>query len=479
MRANNKLSVIIFLFFTFWSQSMWSQSELTLEQCIKIALENSLSIKSSEINLKNNAIDVKSAKHARYPNLSTGTNVFWNFGRTIDPTTNTFSTNTFFNNGLSINSNALIYDGGAMQSNIKKAMNDAKALEKDLQQTKNDLALNVATLYLNALFAKENIATAQLNTNQSKSTLTQIQILVNAGSRPQNELLDVEAQIANDEQAVLVAKNNYTNALSQLKQVMLVNNEFDVVSQAKIDLTTDPDLVTMDELYKSALTTQYGIEAEELRLKSRDLDVKIAQAQRMPTLGVGANIQTNYSNLGQTITGIKNIRQEQPIEITIPGFPKQTGTIGIENQIPIFEKANYLKQFDNNLSLGAGFNINIPILNNYRTSAGIQKAKLSRESANIALENSKQDLKVRVQRALTDARAAKGAVITSEKVVAANQASFDNATKRYQLGVLNTLDLATARTRLDNAKNNLLIAKFDHLFKVKIVEFYQGKSITL
>ncbi len=469
----------VFIISLFVSSMGYGQESWTLEKCIKIALDNNLNIKSSKINLENNEIDIKLSKNARYPNLSVGTNVFWNFGRTIDPTTNSFSTSTFFNNGLNINSNVPLYDGGAMQYNIKKSINDGKALQKDLDQIKNDIALNVASLYLNALFAKEQIEIAQTNLNLSKSNIAQLQTLIKLGNRAQNDALDLEAQIANEEQSILVAKNNYINALMQLKQAMLVNDEFDVIAKADIDLTTDPEIVTLDELYKSALLTQHGITADELRLSSRDLDLKIAKAQRLPTLGAGANIGTNYSNLGQTLKGTQVVKQEQPIDITVPGFPSQKGVIAFENQIPLFEKANYFRQFDNNLSYGVGFSINMPILTNYRTSASIQRAKLNIESSNIALENKKQDLKVRVQRALSDAIAAKGAVKAAEKALLANQASYDNANKRFQLGAINTFDLANSKTRLDNAKNNLLIAKYDHLFKVKIVEFYQGKSISL
>jgi outer membrane protein len=459
--------------------SLFGQEVWPLTKCVQTAWDNNLTIQSAELNLKNNAIDVKLAEQARYPSLSAGSNVFWNFGRTIDPTTNEFINSTFFNNGLQLNTGVTLYNGGAIKNNLLKAKNTTKALSKDVEQTKNDIALNVASLYLNALFSKENVTISEANVNQSKTSLTQIQTLIRAGSRAQNEVLDIEAQLANDEQTLLTNKNSFINAIMQLKQAMLINEDIDVIAPQGISLNTDPDLMTFDELYKTALTTQHNIEADELRIKGAELDMKIAKAGSLPTVGVGGNIASNYSNRGQFIDGFQNIKQSQNVEIDIPNFPKTNATLNFENQIPILKKANYFKQFNNNLSYGVGFNVNMPIFNNYQNKASIERAKLNRESAMLNLENKKQDLRVRVQKALTDAKAAKNAVVAAEKSVSANQAAFDNANKKYTLGTINSFDLTTARTRLDNAKNNLVISKYDHIFKVKIVELYQGKAISL
>jgi outer membrane protein len=456
------------------AQEVWP-----LAKCIQTAWNNNLAIQSAKLNLKSNAIDVKVAEQAKYPTLSAGSNVSWNFGRTIDPTTNEFINSTFFNNGLNLNSGVTLYNGGAIKNNVLKSQNTTKALNEDLEQTKNDIALNVASLYLNALFAKENQAIAEANVKQSNTSLSQIQTLIRTGNRAPNEVLDIEAQLATDEQSLLNNRNSYINAIMQLKQAMLINDDIDIEAPNGVVLSTDADLLTFDEVYKSALTSQHNIAADEIRLIGTDLDIKIANANNLPTVGFGGSLGTNYSNKGQYIDGFETVRQSQTFEVEIPNFPKQNAILSSDYQVPILKKSNYFKQFQNNLSYGVGFNINMPIFNNYQSKASVQRAKLNKENVMVNLENKKQDLRVRVQKALTDAKAAKGAVVAAEKSVTANQAAFDNASKRFSLGSINSFDLTTARTRLDNAKNNLVIAKYDHIFKVKIVEFYQGKSITL
>jgi outer membrane protein len=469
------LSFMLALFFCF---SLGAQDEVwSLQKCVQTALENNLSIKSSAISLKSNEVDIKSAKYARYPTLGVGSDIYWNFGRTIDPTSNTFTTETFLRNGLNLNTGAVLFNGFVIKNRILQSNVQNEALKEDLLQLQNDIALNIATLYLNTLFAKENLAIANANLTLSQNALTQAQIFVKAGSKAPNETLDLEAQLANDEQNLLVASNNLINAKMQLKQLMIVNEDFDVMVPENITLSNESDLLSLDEVYKIALKTQHGISAEELKVRGSEIAIDIAKGQRYPRVTVGGSLGSNYSNQGLKFVGLEEKTSIQ--KILVPAISPNPIDITTFQKSPIAEKSNYFYQFDNNLSYGVGFSVNMPILNNYETSAGIEKAKLNNAASLLSLETKKQTLKVNVQQSLTDAKAAKAKLVASEKSLKANQAAFDNANKRFQLGGITSLDLTNARTRLDNAKNNLIIAKYDHIFKVKILDFYLGKGISL
>jgi outer membrane protein len=468
-----QLFITVLLILSFASaqgQTIWS-----LEKCVKTALDNNLNIQSSNLSIKSNDIDIKSAEQARYPNLSVGSNVYWNFGRTIDPTSNTFTTETFFRNGLTLNTGATLFNGFVIKNSIAQANTKGKALQEDLQQMQRDIALNVATYYLNAIFSKENLTIANNNLALTKNSLNQLQTMVKLGSKAPNETLDLEAQLANDEQNVLVANNSFINAKMQLKQLMLVNEDFDV-QVPNVELQNDTDIMQFDELYDKAMKNHHGIMADEYRLKSADLGIKIAKGQRYPTISIGGSLGTNYSNQYKILGGFNKDTLSQ--EVFIDKNPTPITITSIQNS-PIFKGVKYLDQFNNNLSYGVGFNINMPILNNYATTAGIEKAKIGSESAQLSLETKKQTLKISVQQSLTDARAAKLKLAAAEKALVANQAAYDNANKRFTLGGITSFDLINARTRLDNAKNNLLIAKYDHVFKVKVLDFYLGKGISL
>jgi outer membrane protein len=462
---------ILSLSFTYvHAQQVWS-----MEKCVNTALENNLTIKSANLNLENNAVEIKSANHARYPNLSVGSDVYWNFGRTIDPTSNSFTTETFFRNGLSLNTGATLFNGFAINNTIKQANTNKEALQQDLEQIKRDIALNVATYYLNALFAKENLIIANSNLALTKNSLSQIQTMVKLGSKAPNETLDIEAQLATDEQNVLVANNSFINAKMQLRQLMLVNEDFDV-QVPNVTVNNETALMQFDELYNAAVKNHHGIMADGYRVKSAGFGVKIAEGQRYPSINVGGNLGTNYSNQGKVILGSESVPFTQ--EVFIDNNPAPINITSFRD-VPIIGDSKYFNQFDQNLSYGVGFSVNMPILTNYRTTAGIEKAKIARKNAELSLETKKQTLAINVQQSLTDANAAKLKLAASEKALTANQAAFDNANKKFALGSITSFDLINARTRLDNAKNNLLIAKYDHIFKVKVLDFYLGKGISL
>lgn len=182
-----------------------------------------------------------------------------------------------------------LFNGFAINNTIKQSNSNVSAAKEDIQQTQNDIALNVASFYLNALFAKENLAIARANLEMSRNTMNQIQTLVKSGARAANEALDVEAQLAIDEQALLTAENNYTIAKMQMRQLMLIDQDIDVEMHGSIEMMTDPMLVEFDEIYRGALSTQRSIAAGEYRVKSADLGVKIAQGQKYPSVSVGAH----------------------------------------------------------------------------------------------------------------------------------------------------------------------------------------------
>ncbi len=469
-----KQLIVIALFFLSYASSK-AQTIWSLEKCVKTALENNLNIQSSNLNIKSNDIDVKSAEQARYPNLSVGSNVYWNFGRTIDPTSNTFTTETFFRNGLSLNTGATLFNGFVIKNSIKQANERGKALQEDLEQMQRDISLNVATYYLNAIFSKENLTIASSNLALTKNSLNQMETMVKLGSKAPNETLDLEAQLANDEQNVLVANNSFINAKMQLRQLMLVNEDFDV-QVPNIEVENDTDIMQFEEIYDQAVINHHGILADAHRLISTELGIKIAKGQRYPVITIGGNLGTNYSNQGRVILGTEQVPFTQQVFIDNNPTPVNIKSF---RDVPIIGDSKYFNQFNNNLSYGVGFNINVPILNNYATTGGIEKAKINNKSALLSLETKKQNLKISVQQSLTDARAAKLKLAAAEKTLGANQAAYDNANKRFTLGGITSFDLINARTRLDNAKNNLLIAKYDYVFKVKVLDFYLGKGISL
>jgi len=334
----------------------------------------------------------------------------------------------------------------------------------------------VANTYLNALFAEENLKIFESQLQTSNEQLSQIQKLISAGVRPANESLDILAQIATNEQNIISAENNEQIALLNLKQ--LLNLEPNVVmvleTPNQVEITNDPDLLTFDEVYRSALQNQPNVKAAEMRINSAEIDEKISRAGLLPNLSIGGAIGSNYSNQGRRVTGTESVLRSQ--EVFINGMPI---TIETPIDIPNLENTPYLNQIDENLSYGIGLNLNYPIYNNYATKAGIERSKLNIINAQTQAEIQKNNLKTTVQQAIADAKAARRKLNASERSLEAQQASFSNAEKRFNAGTINSFEYVTIKNALAQAEVNAVLSKYEYLFALKIIDFYMGKSIKI
>jgi len=455
------------------AQELWD-----LEKCVNHAWSHSLNLIQSEYNERFESINLTQAKHARNPNVNGSVGVGLNFGRSLDPTTNGFSTKSFLSNQYSLSAGMTLFNGFRIRNQLKQSGMNLDAAQKDTEQLKRDIALDVASAYLNALFAQESMNTARNVLNLSSEQLSQVDKLIAAGSRPRNERLELLAQIATNEQELITNENNLNIALLSLKQLMNYNIETDiklvVPDENAITLFSDPDLLTFAEVYQMALTNQPFIEAGKIRLRSAEMDVEIAEGNNYPSISAGGSLSSNYNNKAQRVDGFENVINETDVI-----FNGQNATVGFPSTNPLTSKNPYFNQLDQNLGYGVGVNMNIPIYNNYQTKAQIERAKLNVLNTETQNELLNQRLRTSVQQALADAQTAKKAFEASQKSVEAQQAAFRNAEKRFELGAINTYDYILAKNQYDNSEIRAIIAKYDYIFKMKILDFYLGRPLTL
>lgn len=470
-----KRQFYIFLILLF-AISTQAQEEWSLLRCIEHAIDNNLSIKQAEINVDFAKIDQTQARHNRYPNLSFGTSLNSNFGRSTDPITNTNVTQNFISNNVSLSSGVVLFNGFRISNAIKKSAIDREASENDFEQSKRDIALSVANSYLNALFADENLAIAQSQLATSQEQLNQTQKLIDAGVRPANESLDILAQIANNQQMVIAAENSKEIAMLNLKQLLRLEPDvsMQLTTPDNVDVQSDPDVLTFNEVYKSALQSQYSIRAADLRIESANMNEKIAKAGLLPSLSLGASIGSNYSNKGVRVDGFETERVEQTVY-----FNDIPAVIGTDQQIPQLSDNPYFNQLDENLSYGFGLSLNYPIYSNYNNKLNVERAKLNIVSAQNQSLQARDGLKTTVQQALADARASKRKLNASDRSVEAQQASFNNAEKRFNAGTINSFEYVSIQNALRQAEVNAVLAKYEYLFAMKVLDFYMGKPINL
>ncbi|MDF1695728.1 MAG: TolC family protein [Saprospiraceae bacterium] len=470
---NRQFYILLLLFF---ATASIAQKEWSLERCILHAIENNLLVKQSEINVDFAKINEKQAKHGRYPNLSLSTNLNSNFGRSTDPITNTNVTQNFISNGISMSSGVTLFNGFRIANSIKQSAADVTAGEYDLEQIKRDISLNVANNFLSVLFADENLAIAKTQLSTSEEQLKQTQQLINAGVRPANEALDILAQIANNEQLVIAAENSKQIALLGLKQLLRLEPDVSMIltTPSNIAVESDPDVLNFTEVYTSALRNQYDIKAADKRIESARLGEKIAKSALYPNISFFGSLGSNYSNRGLRVDEIVVERINQTVYID--GLEVEIGT---DQNVPILSDNPYVNQLDENLSYGFGLGINYPIYSNYTNKAGIERAKLNIINAQTQSEQAKDLLKTTVQQALADAKASKRKLNAAERSRDAQNASFNNAEKRFNAGAINTFEYVTIKNALLEAEVNAVLSKYEYLFAMKVLDFYMGKPIKI
>jgi len=467
------ISCIILMTLSISAQDQWD-----LEKCIVYAWENSLAINQLGYNYQSEKINRKLAQQARYPDLRGSGGMQLNFGRSLDPTTDAFSTQSFFSNSYSLSSGVTLFNGFRIRNQLKQSGLNLDAAEKDIDQIKMDIALDVASAYLSALLAQENMNTFKNSIELSQEQLSQIDKLIAAGARPLNERLDILAQLSLNEQDFISAQNSLNISLLNLKQIMNydVEKELQLVipDENIVTLFSDPDKLSFQEVYQVAVQNQPNIEAGKIRIMSSEMSVDIAKSALYPVVFAGGSLGTNYSNKGLRVDEFQQTVNNTPV--TIDG---QAAIIGFPSTNAITSKNPYFNQIDENLAYGVGINFNLPIYNNYIGKSGVEQAKLNVLRAKNQNEQQLQLLKTTVQQSLAEAQTAKKALEVSKTTVEAQEAAFANAEKRFELGAINTFDYIQAKNQYDSASIRAVIAKYDYIFKVKILDFYLGKPLTL
>ncbi len=433
--------LIIFSFAATFSTS--AQKKWTLQECVSHALEHNISVQQSENSLLTNDQDIIAAKGNFLPALGANGSQRLNLGN-VEVFDGNFVDRTFHSTSLGVNVSQTIFNGFRNTNIYKQSLINKEANEEEFNRIKDNVVLNVVNAYLNVLLNKENLIIAQAQYNFSTEQLGIVQSLVDAGTQPEANVFDAEATLANDEQSLTVAQNSYTLALLSLSQVLQV--PFDGFDVEIIDLDTPSELLMYNDvqpILNYAFQNRSEIKVAEKNIESAELGKEISKSGFYPSLSFsyGLNTGANFSNLSQ------------------------------DN--------SFFQQINDNKGHSFSLNLNIPIFSRFQNKTNLAKSTIQVENRKLALEQAKLDLENNIQRAFTDAKAALKTFSSAQKSVAARQLSFNNAQERYNIGALNAIDLEQNRTQLVNAQSSLVRAKYDFVFKTKVLDFYLGKPLNL
>jgi outer membrane protein len=482
----SRLFTLLLLCLTFLSkaqnaiQASGTEVKMSLQEAVNIALKNNISVKQSENQVLLTDLQMQQSRFNQLPNASANINQGFNFGRTLDPFTNTFTDRNINFNSLSVNGGVMIYNGFQLKNTI--AQNDilVKATQLDLQAMKESISLQVVLAYLNIMNGEDQLGIAQTQTGITRLQIERTDKLVKAGSLPQSSLFDLKAQLANEETNVINAQS--TLDLAKLTLLQLLNDKN--VTDVKVDRISVPTPstngyeATIGKIYEIAENSQPTVKAADLRIKGADKGIEIARAGFLPTITASVSAGANQSNAQKDF-----VFNEVPIQ-------QNLGTVLFNGQnIPLIVNStsripsesgttNYFTQLGNTFNYGFGVNANIPIFSRFINKTNVSRAKIQKDNAFLNAQQARLTLRQNIEQAYTNLTNAAKRYDSFVIQVSALEESFRAAESRFNAGAIDFVAYSLQKTNLDKARANLVQAKYDFIFRTKILDFYQNKPLT-
>lgn len=419
-----------------------AQEQWSLQKCIDYALENNIVIKQYQLNTEYQENELEQSKYNKLPNLNADVSQSVNFGRS-EKLDGTFGNSTQGNTSARLSSNVLIWRGGILNNTVKQNEYELKSSMENLEKAKDDITLGIASGYLEILFAKELIKVAEKQVAQTKDQIERTKALVDAGKLAQGVMLEVQAQLAREELDVVNRKNNLRIAYLNLAQFLELDdyNSFEIVVPEIPELKAQISLIASSNVYDKAVELRPEIKSAEYKLKSSQVQLDIAEGGKMPTLSAYASISDSY-------------------------FANEYApSLG--------------DQVENNLNENIGLSLSIPIFSRYQNRTNIANSKLQIKNSVLDLESAKKELRKQIEQAYTNAYAALERYNANKVAVNSMNESFRYVEEKFNVGRVNSVEYNDSKTKLAIAESDLIQAKYDFIFRSKILDFYNGVPIEL
>ncbi|MGD1895213.1 MAG: TolC family protein [Cyclobacteriaceae bacterium] len=473
------------------SQSSTDVRRLTLPECIDIAIANNISVRQSELSVRQNQVALEQSKADLLPSVIGNTNFSYNVGRTINQFTNEYVNQPVRQQNMSITADVVLFNSFRKLNTIKRNRRDLASSEYGLAAQKNDITLDVLQAYTQILLNQELLRNAEFTNRTTQSQLERTQRLVDAGSLPIANVLQLEAQQATDELTIINAENNLELALLNLKQILQIP-ESEPIEIANLDGEV-PELVSLpesaDDIYNQAVSTLPQINQATEDIAARRYDISIAKADFFPRITASAGIFSQYSSIAPDSiprSGTDNVLRVLPtgdfllVPDGLPGLP-------VGSRVPVFTEIEfpseltnntYVNQLDFNYRRFAQISLNIPIFNNWRTRTNVANAQIGLENARLNELNQRNLLRQTIEQVFLDVRSNAKQYQAAERRVAQLLRAFEDTERRYQAQAVDIYAYNQAQNNLTAAEADVLQAKYNYLLSLKVMDFYQGKPLS-
>ena len=437
MKAWYQLVILVIVVF---SCNLSAQKKWTLRDCIDYARQENIQVKKSLISAESSDIDIKQAKADLFPSLSGSVSQSYNHAKEA---ANNYKYKDLFSGQYSINANWTIYDGKKNLNSIKQAKLQKEADELSTLQQQNDIEISITQTYLQLLYARESIKNNENIVVSSEAQLKQTKDFLDAGSITRAEYAQVEAQYSSDKYNLVLAQNSFDNYLLQLKQLLELNINDDF--QPEFPEVNDGEIETIipakQEIYFTALQIMPEIKNSELNIDIAEIEKSSAKAGYMPTISLNGSLGTSNS-----------------WNSSYPSFSTQ---------------------INRNFGQYLGLSVSIPIFDNRKNKSNVQKANLQIQTAELNYTQAQKDLLKTIESLYLDAVSGQSKYRAAKDKLTSSELSYTLVKEQYNLGMRNTVELTTEQNNYANALQELLQAKYTALLSLKLLNFYQGKEITL
>lgn len=444
-----KIRIITAVFLLFAGLLSGQVRKWTLEECVRYAEDNNLTIQQYELDLANAEIDRSDAIGGMLPSVNAQLQAGGNTGLTFDPTTNQPTNTTIQTATGNTTASVNLFDGLRNINAIRRAEMNALANQYRLDDLKDDIRINVAVGYLQVLSNKETLKVSRAQYAATQQDLKRTEAQVQEGVLPQGDLLEVQATAATQEQQIINGENQVLLskiALAQLLQITDYEN-FDIADEDYEVPSSDVLDYSPKVIFQKALTFRNDIKFSETNVELAEKDLKISKGAYMPTLGAFFNYSTRFSS---------EFRD-----------PISGEDVGFGDQLWINDGIFY------------GARINVPIFNGLSTRNFVKRSQIDLLRAELQLEQNKLQLETNINQAYVDVKNGAKNYEAATKTLEARQLSYDYAKERYDVGLLNAFDFGVAQARVDNAAAEVIRTKYDYIFRIKVIEFYFGLPIRL
>ena len=463
------------LFFVVLCNYSNAQKVWTLKECIDYALQHNISIKQSEITKENAYLGYNQSRLGMLPSLNGSFSHNYNYGRSVDPFSYTFTNAQIQSGNLSLSSSVTVFNGFQLQNTLRESRLKYLAGKYDLDKIRNDVTLNVVSAYLQALYSNDLLTVATDRVDELTKQRDRTKLLTDAGSLTKSSLLDAEAQLAAEEYNRVTAENQLTNAYLSLAQLL----ELDSITSIKIAVPEAEvsDLSVLSQSPQSIFAAAQNlpeIKSADTKILAAEKSLAVARGARSPRLLFIGSLSSGYSSASQRIAGSPLFNG-----LTVSGITDAGDSVRVPSYSYNYEKTPYNDQLNQNYNKSFGINLSIPLFNGWTTNTNIQRSRLNLENTKYSAELIRNQLFKSIQQAYADALASQKKYAAAEKSRDAFRESFNYAEKKFNAGLLSSVEFLTTRNNLSKAETDFLQAKYDFIFRVKILDFYSGKPLSL